>query len=335
MPLNKDAFTRYRIIDNCLNNKQRKYPTKKYLAEACSRVLGKEISASTIEKDIHAMKEGVVYGNKAPIVYSKLHKGYIYDEQGFSINDLNLEVQEWEALAYASNLIYQYKEVPLFKSFKDAIEKIHGRFYIPFDHQDADFESYVQYEKSNSNTGYEWLHVCYQAFKNNYAIEISYENIYKQETKQYTILPYLLKEYRNRWYVIGWDNNREDYLTFGLDRIQDAIIIEKKQKRRNDFDVNLFLKNALGIMEGDGSATIVELEITAPIDRLISLEPLHHSQKTIRKTKKYSVIQMEVNINPELHRVILSLGAACKVIKPADLKKALRAQLTEMLSFYK
>lgn len=335
MPQNKDAATRYRIIDNCLNNKQKKYPTKSYLAEACSRVLGKTISESTIEKDIHAMKEGVVYGNKAPIVYSKIHKGYAYDEQGFSISELNLEPQEWEALAYASNLIYQYKEVPLFKSFKDAIEKIHGRFFIPYEYNDADFESYVQFEKSNSNAGYEWLPLCYQAFKQHFAIEITYENIYKQETKKYTILPYLLKEYRNRWYVIGWDNNRGDYLTFALDRMLEATMIEKKEKRRNDFDATLFLKNSMGIMEGDGSASTIELEIEAPIDRLVMLEPLHPSQLVIKQTKKYSIIRIEVNINPELYRSILSLGSSCKVVKPTVLKNELMAQLTKMIDLYK
>jgi predicted DNA-binding transcriptional regulator YafY len=144
-----------------------------------------------------------------------------------------------------------------------------------------------------------------------------------------------LKEYRNRWYVIAWDNNREDYLTFALDRIMEASIIEKKLKRRTDFNATLFLKNALGIMEGDGSATIIELEIRTPLDRLIILEPLHSSQRIIRQTKKYSVLQIEVNVNPELYRNILSLGPSCKVIKPKSLKIALMSQLTEMLDLYK
>ena len=138
-----------------------------------------------------------------------------------------------------------------------------------------------------------------------------------------------------RSYLIGWEKNREDYLTFALDRIQEANVIEKKEIRRTDFNANLFLKNSMGIMEGDGSATIIELEIAAPIDRLIILEPFHPSQRIIRQTKKYAVIEIEVNINPELYRNILSLGTSCKVNKPIHLKNALRDQIIKMLELYK
>ena len=334
MPLNKDALTRYRVIDNCLNDKWRRYPTLENIADTCSRVLGRTISTSTIEKDLAAMKNGMPNGARAPIVYSKQNKGYLYGEVGFSINELRLEEQEWEGLAYAANLFYQYKEIPLFEAFKQAIEKIHSRFTIPYDYSDKDFDVHVQFEKGIAMGGSQWLSLFYEAIKQKFPVKIDYENIYKNENKSYQIHPYLLKEFRNRWYVIGWEENRKTYLTFALDRITHADIHRIPQKRRNDFNPRLFLQNSIGIMEGDGKVTEVELELLAPYDKLVLLEPIHASQEVIKQTRKSTQIKFQVNINPELHQRILSFGTYCKVKKPTSLRTDIMEALTITLKHY-
>jgi predicted DNA-binding transcriptional regulator YafY len=334
MPLNKDALTRYRIIDNCLNDRQKRYPTIQDLAEACSRVLKREISTSTIEKDIAAMKSGMPNGEPAPIVYSKIEKGYAYGEFGFSINELRLEEEEWESLAYAANLLHQYKEVPLFKSFKDAIQKIHSRFTIPYNHEDKDFDQYVLFEQGNSTEGCQWIAQFYEATRKRYIVQFDYENIYKNETKAYSIQPFLLKEFRNRWYVIGWEAGREMYLTFALDRVKQMDVRRVAQKRRFDFDPRQFLRNAIGIMEGDGTATEMELEFFSPVDKLVLLDPLHASQDIIKQTKKSIRIKLSVNINPELIQKILGYGANCRVLKPAALRTIISIELTNTLAHY-
>ncbi|MFM9984219.1 MAG: hypothetical protein ACKVOK_03255, partial [Flavobacteriales bacterium] len=60
MPANKYALLRYRVIDRCLKNKGKPYPTREDLRQACEEDLygagGEAISLSTIDKDIWAMK---------------------------------------------------------------------------------------------------------------------------------------------------------------------------------------------------------------------------------------------------------------------------------------
>ena len=73
-----------------LTNKRRPYPNLEQLAAKCTAILGSDVSTSTIEKDIRAMREQAPKGYSAPIVYSKLDGGYVYSEVGFSIAELNL-----------------------------------------------------------------------------------------------------------------------------------------------------------------------------------------------------------------------------------------------------
>lgn len=334
MPTNKSAGIRFRIIDSCLTNTRKRYPTLDNLAQACSEILGKDISVFTIEKDIRAMKLPKPAGFNAPIIYSKQNKGYAYDSPGFSIAELNLEDEEWDALRYASQLLFQYKEVPVFKNFKQAIERINITFNLNLEIEDIASEKYIQFETAVATNGYQWIGDIYKALRKHYALQISYENIYKKETKPYTLIPGLLKEHRNRWYVIGRVEARQDYLTFALDRIQTLEVIEKKQKQRTDFNETIFFKNSTGIMESDGKASKVILRMHEPFDKLITLEPLHASQ-IITKTYKGGIqIQLEVDINPELNSRILSYGRACIVVAPKSLQKNIKQQLMQTLQQY-
>ncbi|MCX6265804.1 MAG: hypothetical protein NTW16_00390 [Bacteroidetes bacterium] len=65
MPINKHSFARYQVIDACIRNRQRSYPDINYLIERCSKRLDQQISRSTIEKDLKAMKDEPEAGNPA------------------------------------------------------------------------------------------------------------------------------------------------------------------------------------------------------------------------------------------------------------------------------
>ena len=169
MPKNKSAVIRHRIIDQMLTNKRRPYPTLEQLAAKCSAILGSDVSTSTIEKDIRAMREQAPKGYSAPIVYSKIEGGYVYGEVGFSIAELNLNEEELSALQFASQLLYQYKEVPIFSNFKNAIERINTRFALDINGNDKVIEELIQFEKAVHTNGMDLIELIYSAIKNKQA----------------------------------------------------------------------------------------------------------------------------------------------------------------------
>ena len=92
MPANKYALIRYRTIDRCLRNVARPFPSKEELRAACEEALygsdGDRISTSTLEKDLNAMRYDGALGYYAPIAYHRDERGYYYEEEGFSIDNL-------------------------------------------------------------------------------------------------------------------------------------------------------------------------------------------------------------------------------------------------------
>ena len=293
-----------------------------------------DVSESTIEKDIAEMKRPYPAGYDAPIVYSKIEKGYIYGEKGFSIAELTLQDSEWEGLSFAAQLLYQYKDVPVFANFKAAIERINTRFSLGFVTDEKLIDKRIHFEQAIATKGLQWIHTICEALENNYGIEFSYNNIYKKQTKEYTLIPYLLKEHRNRWYVIGWSEERDNYLTFALDRIGNLNVNQSSHKRRRDFDAKQFFEFATGIMEGAEKPTEIELTIQHPVSELVLLEPIHQSQQLISNKNNQIKIGLNVFVNEELYLKILSMGVHCTVNKPASLKKKIKEMIDVMAKNY-
>ena len=335
MPKNKSAATRYRVIDQMLNDKRKPYPNLEQLAAKCSAVLGSDVSTSTIEKDIRAMREQAPKGYSAPIVYSKIEGGYVYGEVGFSIAELNLNEEEWSALQFASQLLYQYKDVPVFSNFKNAIERINTRFALGIDGNDKVLDEVVQFEKAVHTNGMEFIELIYSAIKNKQAIEFKYRNIYKKTTSASSLIPYLIKEHRNRWYVIGWSTEKEKYTTYALDRMSEVNALEGSVKKRSDFNASSFFQHSTGIMESNTKPEEVLLTIKKPISDLVLLEPLHATQKLINEKNDRVQITLKVLVNEEFMFKILGMGSYCIVDKPASLRKSIKGAIQHMSANYK
>lgn len=335
MPKNKSAVIRYRVIDQMLNNKKKAYPSLEDLASKCSSVLDADISTSTIEKDIRAMREQPPKGYGAPIIYSKLERGYTYGEIGFSIAELSLNEEEWSALQFASQLLFHYKEVPIFTNFKNAIERINTRFSLGIDGDDKLLDEFVQFEKSVDTKGMNLIEVIYNSIKNKQAIQFQYRNIYKKKYNNSNLVPYLIKENRNRWYVVGWSEEKEKYTTYALNRMSDLTVEINLLTRKSDFNASTFFQYSTGIMQNNAKPEEVMLTITKPISDLVLLEPLHASQKLILEKTESIQINLKVLVNEEFIFKILGMGNFCVVDEPESLRKKIKSAIEQMKANYR
>ena len=281
------------------------------------------------------MKKPEPVGFSAPIAYSKTEKGYYYTEAGFSISELSLAEEEWNALRFSAQLLFQYREVPIFSDFRNAIERINTRFALGLDTDEPEVNKFVQFETSNASNGQLWIDLIFSAIRSRRAVVFKYENIYKKKISAYQLDPYLLREHRNRWYMIGWSEERQDYLTFALDRIIELNVTDDPQKLKKDFHSAEFFQHATGIMEGTGKPVNVELAVKGPAGKLLLLEPLHRSQALISQKEDNIKVSLQVLVNEEFMLRLLGLGPACKVIKPASLKASIKSMIYGMLENYK
>jgi len=338
MPANKYALLRYRIIDRCLTNKGKSYPSREDLRQACEDALfgsgGDAISLSTIDKDIWAMKNENELGYYAPIKFSKQHGGYFYEQEGYSISELSLGDEDLEAIRFATATLEQFRSIPIFKQYESAIDKIINRVNISPNPDDSSLARYIQFEKSTVSLGNEHLAPLLDHIKSRKSIRIFYRKFSDNLLNEYELHPYLLKEYHNRWYLIAYNVERKAMRTYGLERIEKLETGLKKFTVDSNFEPDLFFKHSLGITERSEKPEQIEMQFDASTGKYLVTQPIHASQHIIKEDKKHITIGLHVLITTELINLILSYGHQVKVIKPKKLATLVQRELQQTLEHY-
>ena len=335
MPKNKDAYTRYRLIDEALKNKQRPYPSLPELADKCEELLGKRVSISTVQKDIYAMRFDEGLNFFAPIDYNKTQKGYYYSDPQYSISKLPLKQEDLYALEFAAGLLRQFKDFPILKQFDNTIGRLLQAVQISRSLYGTEITDFIQVERPSYSEGTDHLEKILKAITDNYEINFDYHNFSKAKTSQHKLHPYLVREYRNRWYLTGYSPTHDRILTFGLDRISHLNVSRTPFVKQATFDARKFFYHSFGITVNDLIPVKVELSFS-PLEGLyIKAQPIHHTQKILKDTKKEFRIVIDVIPSHELNMQLLSYGENVKVIKPVQLKKEIQETLKKALNNYK
>lgn len=328
MPQIKNALIRFRIIDKFLRNKYKPFPSKNELREACEESLygsvdGSHISNSTIEKDMLSMK----LDHDAPIKFSKRKGGYYYSDPDFSINDIPLTEADLGAISFAAKTLLQFRDVELFKQFGNAIDKIVGRVEVT---QEGG-EQFIQFEQSLSDNGSEYISPILDAIKQSLWVSFDYTSFVSGQTKARKVIPLLLKEYRNRWYLISYDGQKKDFITYSLDRLTALEILIEPAQKPVDFKPENYFKYAVGITSGNEDPTEIHFSAMPVAAKYIASQPFHASQILINETAEGAIFSLFVTISEELIRALLSYGGEVCILQPETLRVEIHRRASAIL----
>ncbi len=335
MPANKEALIRYRVINRSLRNKQKPFPSLQELINNCEEALGKPVSRRTVQADMEAMRYDEQLGFNAPIVYVPGEKGYTYGDPNFSIDNIPLNSDDVEALEFATKILNQFKGIELFQPLTGAIEKITQSVKLNR-HLFPEQEEYVEVEKAPEYQGQVYLLPLAKAIKEKRILDLEYSSFKRKESRNYFFAPLLLKEYKSRWYVLGYNYQKEKIITFSLDRIEGIRETEKFYKEKLDFDSGKYFKYSFGItspMENEPEE--VKLQFSPKQAPYIKSQPIHHSQKVLKENTKGLLVSLRVFPSYELISQLLSYGADVTVKSPKSLVKTMRSEAKKIEKIYK
>jgi len=332
MPINKLALIRYKTIDNCLQNRYRKW-TLDNLIEACSDALyeyegiKKGISKRTIQLDIQNMRSEKL-GYNAPIIVSE-KKYYSYDEKDYSITNSPLNQQDLSTLNEVLGVLNQFKGFGYFEELNGMITRLENNLYK---HQHKG-KSFIDFEKNELLKGLKYIDPLHKAIINRQTIEIAYQSFKSKKSQTFIFYPYLLKEYRNRWFLLGINKKGMSTSILALDRIEhfDTLISEIFLEPK--FDVSTYFNDVIGVskMPNQKPQTIV-MKIVKEHAPYIITKPIHSSQKILKEDEEGTIFSINVIWNFELEREILGFCEQLKVLSPKKLNGKIVSRLKSALS---
>lgn len=185
--------------------------------------------------------------------------------------------------------------------------------------------SYVEFENRAAIETLPNFKTVLNAIQLQLPINFNHHSFYHLKEEIYKLKPYFLKQYQNRWYVIG--ETEKGYRTFGIDRIENISIGTKKFKPKTEEAKDKF-SHVIGLNYVDHKMETIKLSFhISQKPYLISL-PLHSSQKEIYPEDDASFdIELLIHPNFEFQQQVLKYGSLVKVIEPKWLAEEIKEEL--------
>lgn len=265
---------------------------------------GFEVSKRTVQRDIEQIR--FEYGFE--ILYDRQRNGYYIDAASSLDPDAFLRFLE---IVNTANLL-----IESLKESKDAL-------------------NYISFESHGQLRGIEHLKKLLFAIKNHRVISFTHANFRSDVEKEHSMKPYLLKEYQNRWYLIGLVDGMTEFRTFGIDRITELSITEKTFKPDAKQDPSELFENTIGLTYNLSQIKDVVLSFTPTQGKYIKSLPLHKSQEVLIDNNEEFRVKLRIIPNLEFRQKILMHGRTVIVIEPVELRDEIKKTLQETLDNYK
>ena len=332
MAISKYPLGRYQVIDREL--RRRDFVKTRELKEMIEKELSISVSERMINEDIKAMQEDNLLGYNAPIEYNNSKKAYFYADPNYTIKAFGLREDDINALMFYAKTINQYKDYDIFKDFTNAIDKVLDAVNIRKGIRDSNQTRVVVLtENIQTFSGNQWIPKIVEALDTNSFIEFQYQK-FQDDTQQFKKLqPYLLKEDRHLWYVIGM-NSKGNIVTYALDRIKElSVAVENFIPCLFDFE-NYF-KYSFGITVTDEEPIEVVLSFTNRQGYYLKALKIHPTQKILADTPDEFKISVNVKPSWEFYEKILGYGESVKIISPENIKNEMKNKIACISGFYK
>ena len=324
---NKNARLRYEALDKCLSNFSRKFYIEDLQQAVCQYLkdqLSEEITVSVrqIYQDLKEMEINPVMN--APIKAYKdgsRRKYYRYSEPGFSIVDLTDD--ELTQLETTVRMLASFRGMPQFDWMADIINKLKKKYKVK-----GSDKTVISFDSNIDLVGIDLFRELFSYIVKEQPVKLIYQP-YDQQEDSCVLHPYFLKQYNNRWYVLGYNEKYKDISIFAIDRIKSVASCDKDVKFIPDsiiIDPLDYFYDVIGItIPKETKIEKIVLRFSPKRFRYVVSKPIHSSQ-TLNKSD--NTLTLKLIPNRELTQTILSFGKDVEILEPLHLKE-------EIASIYK
>jgi predicted DNA-binding transcriptional regulator YafY len=213
---------------------------------------------------------------------------------------------------------------------------------------EADLFKEISHSKSNNrdfiitheyskDIDYETLTKIIKAISESKELDISHKGYKKtSHEKTYTLQPYFIREFKSRWYVIGFVN---DHLrVFSVDRIINVTttntIFKPSIHKKNDLiDI---ISNTYGVSYSlEAKPEIIKLKFDISQLQYLKSVPIYENQKIIEENTTNFILELFSYDTYELRQEILKYGSNVEVLEPLLLRNWVKSEISKIAQAYK
>ena len=369
MPSNKNAVIRYMYLDQMLSDRYNKYTCEDLLKKVNERLelagyptIGGDQSdynryiksgKRVIQLDIQALQESPF--NMEIDSSEKLYGSpvYRYADQTQSLFSKPLSDDEKRLLQEVLNTLGQFSGLDSFEWLHDLQEKLNDRKAFgrnEFDKDNMMSRKIISFSSNDYLKGKDYLGALFTLIANRKVVDVEYAP-FGEDARTISLYPYLLKQYNDRWYLIGtplgdkkFPYRKDFYVNLALDRIEAIHPVEGITYIDSEEFFEERYEDIVGITYIE-SEPLTEIIIAVKDNYIgyVNTKPLHGSQvklstemqvelhKKYRAFTGYTFYGLELKPNREFYNYIYRNGDNILLVSPKSIREKMVEELENSL----
>ena len=330
MPTNKNAQLRYQILDRCFSDFKHKYTIKDLIDkvnDAIYDLTGTDISVRQIRADIKYMRDRVTFDapiKAYPMAVGKEHY-YRYEDPNFTIYNNEMSIEEVNNLRSTIQMLGRYRGTPATAWLEEVISNLEYRFGIK-----ANAENLISFEQNDKLQGLEHLSGIIDATVNHQPLKLQYRT-FKGHEFETICHPYYVKQYNNRWFLLGRNEKYGTIGNYALDRIVSFRNVDILFCKNTQINFDTYFNDVIGVTVPKADIETIVLRFSENRFPYVVSKPLHHSQVV---NKEQRTVTITVKPNNELNQLIFSFIPDVEVLSPQSLRDTIKGKIEENLKKY-
>ncbi|KYC46875.1 MAG: hypothetical protein AMQ74_01742 [Candidatus Methanofastidiosum methylothiophilum] len=197
-----------------------------------------------------------------------------------------------------------------------------------------DIRNFIEFERVEYTKGTDHLKELIDAIKSKSVIKIEYHSFNSPRSTFHILHPYHLKEYRNRWFLIGYNEQYFDIRTYGLDRIIKIQVEETLKFKDVGFNAQKYYENVIGISVSHEEPVEIHIAFSELQTQYIESQPLHKSQEFVKKLGNLFVYKFYLVPNYEFFNQILGWANEVEILTPSSLRGDIEILINSIVKRY-
>ena len=322
MATNKHATIRYHALDKCFGNFGRRFFMSD-LIQACNEAIydfaGVEdgVKRRQIYDDITFMESD--QGWSIPLERFKEGRKvyYRYSDKDFTIGNKGINPSEAEQLRDTLSILSRFKGLPQFEWIEEIQIRLEDTFKLK-----GNTVSSVSFEQNPYLKGLSHFTELFNAIQNQQTLEVEYQGFKQDLISKIVIHPWYLKQYNNRWFLFGFNEQYQSLSNLAIDRIVSINHSKESYIENKETDFEEYFEDIVGVsVNPNGNTQKVLVQIKIDSWPYMKSKPLHGSQKVVKETDTEVTVELDVQVNHELIALLFSYMNAIEIIEPTTLRE--------------
>ena len=186
-------------------------------------------------------------------------------------------------------------------------------------------------------TGVENVQIILEAIDKKKGIECDYYSFSKSTEKHHLLIPYFLRTWEQRWYLVAEPDNHPGRLSvFALERMDNISLTAETKHPSLKINIEDYFDGCFGINHSDEQKPEkIRIKVYQAQVEYIKALPIHESQREIEAHDEWSIFEYRIVPCYNFYQQLLWHREKIEVLEPEYVREEMKSILEKMLASYK